>query len=686
MDINDIFQINYREYAFHTVENRAIADIKDGLKPVHRRIINEMIKMGITSTKPHVKVSKIVGQVMGNAHPHGDSSITKALVGLNIPWKNSLPLIDIQGNNGSIMGDEAAAARYIEARLTPYGERYGKTLNEEIIPFEPNYDDTIMLPTYLPADIPYFLINGSTGIAVGISSDIPPHNPQDVINTYRLYLENPNTSLKDLVETLQGPDFPTKGIITNKDDLYEIYKTGLGKITIEGKIRYDEKDKALHIYEVPHTISGEIKPFINNLLELSMDKKDRNGKLIKAKLPFITDVNNYSGINGIDITIDLKRGTNVEYAISEIFTHTKLRSNQRVAMLGLNDKDIKLYNLKDFLEEFTEERLKVSKFIHLQNYRNLLNEIHLVEGYLKLHKFIDEVIACAKVTRSKDELINILKTGKIDKRLTKSFDQKIITNIENFDFSEIQATKITTLPIYKINNLNYKKYKDEHKELLHKTKIELSYIKSEDLRRQELIDLLPTFNTPRLTEICNKELEVVELPPETWYYRFTDNQLDVRNRKTEGFRPVENTQRLFAIASDGFVWNIYLDTLGVGKHLLSKILPNIDIINIFDKEDNVLIRYTDNHMKIIDPNNLITKSRSTKVNATNGLTVCYAQNIIGDIYINNKHYTNIPIQGIRGKGKKYKLPENDVVIDYRNLTEESEDNNANEIQEDAITQ
>lgn len=683
MDINEIYLNNYREYAFYTVKDRAIADIRDGLKPVHRRIINEMLKMGITSKKPYVKVSKIVGQVMGNAHPHGDTSITGGLVTLNTPWKNTLPIIDIQGNNGSVLGDKNAAARYIEARLTPFGEYYGKNLDPEIIRFEPNYDDTLMLPTYLPAPLPYWLINGSNGIAVGVASDIPPHNPQCVIDTYKLYLENPDTPLDLLVNTLQGPDFPTKGIIVNKDNLINIYKTGKGRVEIEGRIRYDESDKSLHIYEIPYTISGEVKKFVSKLNQLSTDTKNKKGEVIKAKLPFIADVNDYSGNKGIDITIKLKKGTNIDYAISELYNKTKLRSSLRIEMIGLNDKKIKKYNLLTYLEEFTEEQLKVSKFVHLQTYRKLLNEIHIIEGYEKLHQFIDEVIQCAKVIRNKEELITILQTGELDKNIISNIPKTMLETISKFDFSEIQATKIANLPIYKINNLNYTKYKNEKIKLTQELQQELSYIKSEKLRRQELIDNLPNLDTPRLTEICNKELATIELPKETWYYKVVDNQLDIRNRKTDGFRPVDNNDRLFAIASDGYIWNIYLDTLGAGKHLLSKLLPNIDIINVVDKNDNILIRYTTNQLKIIDPVNLITKSRSTKVNATNNLTICYAENIIGDIYINNEHYTDIPLQGIRSKGKRYNLSD-DVVIEFKTQGAVDCEDTDKDNQEDAI--
>ena len=313
----------------------------------------------------------------------------------------------------------------------------------------------------------------------------------------------------------------------------------------------------------------------------------------------------------------------------------------------------------------------------------MLNEIHIIEGYEKLHQFIDEVIQCAKVIRNKEELITILQTGELDKNISSNIPKTMLKTISKFDFSEIQATKIANLPIYKINNLNYTKYKNEKIKLTQELQQELSYIKSEKLRRQELIDNLPHLDTPRLTEICNKELATIELPKETWYYKVVDNQLDIRNRKTDGFRPVDNDDRLFAIASDGYIWNIYLDTLGAGKHLLSKLLPNIDIINVVNKNDNILIRYTTNQLKIIDPVNLLTKSRSTKVNATNNLTICYAENIIGDIYINNEHYTDIPLQGIRSKGKRYDLSD-DAVIEFKPQGAINCENTDKDNQEDAI--
>ena len=373
-DINKIMRENYLEYAKFCVKDRAISDIRDGLKPVHRRILYSMLENKLYHNKPFEKVSKRVGYVMGEYHPHGDASITTALVNLSIPWKNNEPNIEILGNYGSIDGDSHGAARYIECRLTKAGEEYGVDLNPNIIPYEPNYDNTKQIAVFLPNRLPQLLINGSEGLAVGIASNILPHNPQEVVNTYKYYLQNPHASIEDLVNILNGPDFPTKGTIVNKDELLEIYKTGIGTVCVEGKIKYDKKKNALHIYEIPYTISGSITSFVAGVSDMSEERvveKDGKKERIPAKLPFITDVKSHSDINGLDIYIQLKKGTNVEYATNEIYKLTKLRSNLRFAFIGLNDKKVKLYNLKEYLEEFTETRLEILQnniYIILKNY------------------------------------------------------------------------------------------------------------------------------------------------------------------------------------------------------------------------------------------------------------------------------------------------------------------------------
>lgn len=669
-DINKIMRENYLEYAKFCVKDRAISDIRDGLKPVHRRILYSMLENKLYHNKPFEKVSKRVGYVMGEYHPHGDASITTALVNLSIPWKNNEPNIEILGNYGSIDGDSHGAARYIECRLTKAGEEYGVDLNPNIIPYEPNYDNTKQIAVFLPNKVPQLLINGSEGLAVGIASNILPHNPQEVIDTYRYFLKNPQASIEDLVNILNGPDFPTRGTIVNKDELLEIYKTGIGTVCVEGKIKYDKKKNALHIYEIPYTISGSITSFVATVSDMSEERvveKDGKKERIPAKLPFITDVKSHSDINGLDIYIQLKKGTNVEYATNEIYKLTKLRSNLRFAFIGLNDKKVKLYNLKEYLEEFTETRLEILQNKHIYNFKELLKEEHKIQGYVKLQKVIDEVIACAKVVKGKDELITILKTGKLEKY--HNVDKKYIETISTFDFSDEQANTIANLQIYRINKLNFDEYKKRLKQITEELKTEIRYIKDEELRRQELIDNLPELNTPRQTEITNRALQEIKLEAQEIYYSFDGEELHIKQRKTPDSRQVKSDDRLFAMADNGIVWNIYLDKLTKGKHKINKLFPTEKIVGIADKYSKILTIYDDGHVKYSNGEDYMTKSNAKKVNASNKLTAIHFINVDTDILINDKQYDNIPTQGIKGKGRKILKHTKDLTITF------TEDNN-----------
>ena len=678
-DINKIMRENYLEYAKFCVKDRAISDIRDGLKPVHRRILYSMLENKLYHNKPFEKVSKRVGYVMGEYHPHGDASITTALVNLSIPWKNNEPNIEILGNYGSIDGDSHGAARYIECRLTKAGEEYGVDLNPNIIPYEPNYDNTKQIAVFLPNKVPQLLINGSEGLAVGIASNILPHNPQEVIDTYRYFLKNPQASIEDLVNILNGPDFPTRGTIVNKDELLEIYKTGIGTVCVEGKIKYDKKKNALHIYEIPYTISGSITSFVATVSDMSEERvveKDGKKERIPAKLPFITDVKSHSDINGLDIYIQLKKGTNVEYATNEIYKLTKLRSNLRFAFIGLNDKKVKLYNLKEYLEEFTETRLEILQNKHIYNFKELLKEEHKIQGYVKLQKVIDEVIACAKVVKGKDELITILKTGKLEKY--HNVDKKYIETISTFDFSDEQANTIANLQIYRINKLNFDEYKKRLKQITEELKTEIRYIKDEELRRQELIDNLPEFNTPRQTEITNRELQEIKLEAQEIYYSFDGEELHIKQRKTPDSRVVKSDDRLFAMADNGIVWNIYLDKLPKGKHKINKLFPTEKIVGIADKYSKILTIYDDGHMKYSIGEDYMTKSNAKKVNASNKLTTIHFINVDTDILINDKQYDNIPTQGIKGKGRKILKNTKDLTLKVIEINNEETTENEGE--------
>lgn len=660
VDIVSVFEESFEEYAMYTIEDRAMPDIRDGLKPVHRKIIYEMLRTKNLHNKPHVKVAKIVGQVMGLWHPHGDVAIKDTLVGLNQMWKKTLPLIDIRGNYGSVYGDPAAAARYIEARLTEEGEKYGTYLKEGIVEYEDNYDGTLKMPKILPAELPYLLINGTEGIAVGFRTLIPPHNPQNVIDTYKYYIRNPKATTKELLDILQGPDFPIEGYITNKDDLLNIYETGTGALKLQGKIEYNEDQKCLQVTQVPFTMSGSIKNIVGELIDKSLDSKD--GKT-KAKLPFITDVSDYSGKDGINIQIQIKRGTDPEFAINEIFKYSSLRSTMSFSFMGLNERQVKRYSLKDYFEEFLEFRLQILRNEHILRFKSIKERQETLEGYLKLQADIDTVIALAKKSTSKKDLEDKLKELK---------------------YTENQAKNIASLQIYQINRIDYEKYKTEYDSIPEKLKTEWYYINSVDALKEELIEKLPTINKPRKTIITNMELKEFEQPKVTYYVKINADELNVRKTQAPGYTEISSDDKIFAADKEGVIWNYYLDSnLQTGTYSLTKLL-NTPIIGGATLHEKVLVVYTDGHAKFVDADKFQTKSKTKKIKSgVNDLEVMYFANHSGDsVLINKKEYDNIPNQGLKGRGRKIVKHEIQSISEVISENEEVENSEVDEVLSD----
>lgn len=660
VDIVSIFEESFEEYAMYTIEDRAMPDIRDGLKPVHRKIIYEMLRTKNLHNKPHVKVAKIVGQVMGLWHPHGDVAIKDTLVGLNQMWKKTLPLIDIRGNYGSVYGDPAAAARYIEARLTEEGEKYGSYLKEGIVEYEDNYDSTLKMPKILPAELPYLLINGTEGIAVGFRTLIPPHNPQNVIDTYKHYIRNPKAPTKELLDILQGPDFPIEGYLTNKDDLLNIYETGIGALKLQGKIEYNEEQKCLQVTQVPFTMSGSIKNIVGELIDKSLDSKD--GKT-KAKLPFITDVSDYSGKDGINIQIQIKRGTDPDFAINEIFKYSSLRSTMSFSFMGLNERQVKRYSLKDYFEEFLEFRLQILRNEHILKFKTIKERQEILEGYLKLQADIDTIIALAKKSTSKKDLEDKLK---------------------ELGYTENQARNIASLQIYQINRIDYEKYKTEYDSIPEKLKTQWHYINSVDALKEEIIEKLPTIDKPRKTIITNMELKEFEQPKVTYYVKINGDELNVRKTQAPGYKEISSDDKIFAADKEGVIWNYYLDSnLQTGTYSLTKLL-NTPIIGGATLNEKVLVVYTDGHAKFVDPDKFQTKSKTKKLKSgVNDLEVMYFANHSSDsVMINEKEYDNIPNQGLKGRGRKIVKNEIQSISEVISNNEEVENSEVDEVLSD----
>lgn len=680
VDFTDTFRMNYHDYGKDVIKNRALPDVRDGLKPVHRAILVEMLTSHNTSKNKTVKVARITGAVIGKWHPHGDSAVEDALVGLALPWRNSMPAIEIKGNKGSVFGDTHAAGRYIEARLTPTGDAYGKDLREGIVEYEPNFDETKMMPKVLPAQLPYLLINGDEGIGVGFASNIPTHNPIEVINTFIRYVQHPTLSIDKLMETMPGPDFDTKGEIINKSELPEIYKTGYGHIRVRGRVRYDKKQHTLHIYEIPSTAAGAMDKLVDEITQASMETLDKRGKKHPAKIAGINSVANHSGKDGIDIAIRLKRGTDPEQIKNNLFAKTRLETTAKFDFSALNNKQLKHYNLASYFKDY----LAFQHYIVINEFtlKKAADEkrMEIIRGLLILQKIIDEVVDCARNANGKDELREVLMTGKILDGVKKSHEKIIKT----FKFSELQAEHIANLPIYKINKLDYAGLVEEGKNLQSEI-TEAEKLMEDPKERKKLIikrhkeelKKLDPDDFSRKTDIIDDTFataSTLEIPETPLYVSFDKyNYVRVEEKRFDGASETTNKNRLGFFDGHGICWNLHLcDTKATTKNgtLVNQMVDTSEqmvgwtnAINDSDEHYGLFI-YADGNAKLTDMRKFLTKSKSTKV--ASGKTdiplvkmIDVPTDAVG-IKINNQVFKvdQFSVNGMGGRGKRMvKLPD-----------------------------
>ena len=386
-EYSEVMKKSYIDYAMSVIIARALPDVRDGLKPVQRRTLYDMHELGIKYDKPYRKSARIVGDTMGKYHPHGDSSIYDALVVMSQGFKKELPLVDGHGNFGNIEGDGAAAMRYTEARLqkvTQLGML--ADLDKDIVDFVPNFDETEKEPSVLPCRFPNFLVNGSEGIAVGMATNTPPHNLSEVIEAMKAYMRDEDISVKQLMKYCKGPDFPTGGIITNKDELLAIYETGQGKIKIRGKVEV-EKGKSgrtnIVVTEIPYTMIGAgISKFLQDVAALADSKK----------IPDIVDISNQSSKEGIRIVIEVKKDANVDNIINLLYKKTKLEDTFGVNMLAIADGRPETMGIKKILKACTDFQFELAT----RKYTNLLkkeqDKKEIQEGLIKACNVIDLII------------------------------------------------------------------------------------------------------------------------------------------------------------------------------------------------------------------------------------------------------------------------------------------------------
>lgn len=460
-EYSDVMQKSYIDYAMSVICARAVPDVRDGLKPVQRRVLYAMSQLGLKSDKPHRKSARIVGDAMGKYHPHGDSSIYETLVVMEQDFKKGMPLVDGHGNFGSIEGDSAAAMRYTEARLEKFTQDvYLADLDKDVVDFVPNFDETEKEPEVLPVRVPNILINGAEGIAVGMTTSIPTHNLNEVIDAMIAYMKKNSISTDELMEILPGPDFPTGGIVTNKSDLKEIYETGSGKIKLRGKVvlekgrRKSDKDK-LVITEIPYTMVGaNIGKFILDVCDLAESKKTTD----------ISDVSNESSKEGTRIVIELKKGADPEKIENMLYKKTRLEDTFGVNMLAIADGKPEVMGLKDILKACVDFQYE----INTRKYNTLLakdkEQKEIKEGLIKACDIIDLIIEVIRGSREIKQAKACLISGETKDINFKSESSR--QEAAKLSFTEKQAQAILDLRLAKLIGLEIMQLREEYEKLL----------------------------------------------------------------------------------------------------------------------------------------------------------------------------------------------------------------------------
>ncbi len=578
MEYSEIMQKSYIDYAMSVIIARALPDVRDGLKPVQRRTLYDMYELGIRYDRPYRKCARIVGDTMGKYHPHGDSSIYEALVVMAQDFKRGLPLVDGHGNFGSIEGDGAAAMRYTEARLEKITqEAYLADLDKDIVNFVPNFDETEKEPEVLPVKVPNILINGAEGIAVGMATSIPPHNFGEVIDGVIAYLKNPEINTAQMMEYIKGPDFPTGGIVTNQDDLLNIYSTGAGKIKIRGKAEVETgkngKDR-LVISQIPYTMIGaNIGKFLNDVFMLVETKKTND----------ITDISNQSSKEGIRIVLELRRGADVENLCNLLYKKTKLEDTFGVNMLSVANGRPETMGLVPMIRHHVQFQYELAT----RKYSNLLakeqEKKEVQEGLIRACDVIDLIIEILRGSKNIKEAKNCLingDTGNIRFRSERS--RKLAAKL---DFTERQASAILEMRLYRLIGLEIEALLKEHDATLKKIALYEDLLSNRDSMTKAIIKELRAFKKeyarPRRTQIANlaeavyvekkiEEKEVAVLVDRFGYARSMDVALYERNKEAADSESREvflckNTDRLCIFTNKGQLHMLKVLDLPYGK-------------------------------------------------------------------------------------------------------------------------
>ncbi|MGH7255908.1 MAG: DNA topoisomerase (ATP-hydrolyzing), partial [Nitrospirales bacterium] len=482
--IEDEMRSSYLDYAMSVIVGRALPDVRDGLKPVHRRILYGMNEMGLVHNRPYRKSAKIVGEIMGNYHPHGDAAIYDTLVRMAQQFNMRSILVDGQGNYGSVDGDPPAAMRYTEARLTKLAEEMLADIDKETVDFVPNYDESRTEPVVLPAKVPNLLVNGAGGIAVGYATNIPTHNLAEVVDGLLLLLENPEATIKQLMKLIPGPDFPTAGFIYGTKGIKDAYETGRGLLTLRAKVGIETDERTdrtrLIVTEIPFQVNKA--KVIERVAELIQERK----------IEGISDLRDESDREGIRVVVELKRGEIPLVILNQLYKHTQLQTTFGVNMLALVENRPEVLTLKQILQAFIEHRREVVLRRTAYELRKAEERAHILEGLKIALDNLDAVIALIRRSASPDEA----RTGLV----------------RQFQLTEIQANAILDMRLQRLTQLERDKLVVEYQETLKKMEYFRSVLKSEALVRtiikDELVALRDEYKDERRTRIVPEEAEI----------------------------------------------------------------------------------------------------------------------------------------------------------------------------------
>ncbi len=692
LTIEEIFADRFSRYSKYIIQDRALPDVRDGLKPVQRRILYAMYKDGNTFNKQFRKSAKTVGNVIGNYHPHGDSSVYEAMVRMSQLWKVNEQLVVMHGNNGSIDGDSAAAMRYTEAKMSEYAELMLENINESTVAMIPNFDDTELEPTVLPTRIPNLLINGATGISAGYATDIPPHNPEEVIKAAILLNKNPKTTLDELMEVIPAPDFPTGGIIQGKDEIRRAYETGRGKIVIRAEYVYEKND--IVIKSIPYEVN---KSTLLQKMELIR---------IDKKVSGISEVIDHSDQHGLEIVVSCKKDANKDVIIKYLLKNTDLQKNYNFNIIAINNRRPQLLGVKEILNSFLVHRSEVITKRSEYRLEKARAKVHILEGLMRATEILDEIITIIRNSKNKgDSKKNIIK---------------------RFNFSDAQAEAIVMMQLYRLSNTDMDNLLENlaelNQEISELEKILGSTRALKSVINKELKATLKLINHPRRTKV-QAEIEKIEISQndlikeekvvlavtrEGYIKRSTQRSYlasSSMSTKLEGDKVISNIsattkENLLVFFNDGTMVNIPVYEIpdlkwkDLGKHIstICNINDGVHVVSahkISESDNNLSVIGISNsgyvtHTKLDELKSLRLRNKSVyqKLKAKDELVDVLILDLSADPLKSNyvtcifgdNNYINIPLDRfevgkIRRVGKKITSQKNQVVLRLLNSAE-----------------